>query len=113
MSEELKYKIGDRVWTVFDRGTPKYMTISKVGTKWVTLDCDRNWRFLIGSKILEEKDFGRVGTVFKTQGQAEEEATSRYARSSLINKFGLLSDSPLYHLPLEKLEAIDRILEGS
>ena len=82
MSEELKYKIGDRVWVVFDRGNPKYLTISKIEKKWVTLDCDRNWRFLQGSNDLEEPGRGKIGRIFRSQEQWESIVTGRIARDA-------------------------------
>ena len=112
MPEELKYKVGDRVWAVFDRGNPQYLAVSKVGRKWITLDCVRNWRFLIGSQILEEPGFGRVGTVFESQEKWEAIVTERNAKNALFKKFDLISSSPLRKLSLEQLEAIDQILEG-
>ena len=113
MPEELKYKVGDRVWAVFDRnGRPEYLSVSKLGRKWITLDSDRNWRFLIGSKILEESGFGRVGTVFESQEKWEAIVAEKNAKEVFTKKFELLYNSPLRKLSLEQLEAIDRILEG-
>ena len=112
MSEELKYKVGDRVWAVFDRGNPQHLAVSKVGRKWITLDCVRNWRFLIGSQILEEPGFGRVGTVFESQEKWEAIVAEKNAKEVFTKKFELLYNSPLRKLSLEQLEAIDRILEG-
>ena len=112
-SEELKYKVGDRVWVVLDRkGLPEYIPVSKSGRKWITLDNVRSWRFLIGSQVLEEPGYGRIGTVFESQEKWEAIVTERNAKNALFKKFDLISSSPIRKLSLEQLEAIDRILEG-
>ena len=112
-SEELKYKVGDRVWVVLDRkGLPEYIPVSKSGRKWITLDNVRSWRFLIGSQVLEEPGYGRIGTVFESQEKWEAIVAEKNAKEVFTKKFELLYNSPLRKLSLEQLEAIDRILEG-
>lgn len=113
MSEGLKYKVGDRVWVFFDRTRqPEYLSVSKSGRKWITLDNVRSWRFLIGSQVLEEPGYGRIGTVFESQEQWEAIVAENAAKNVLFKKFDLVFSSPLRELSLEQLKAIDRILEG-
>ena len=117
MSKE--HKVGDRVWFVPEtwlipsHGNPQYVSIVKIGRKWVTLDGFRKWRFLLGGKIVEEPGFGRVGQWYESQEEWETIAGRDWAKSALIARLGLSLGSPLRKLSLEDLEAIDRILEGT
>gem|GEM_PF-3221812 len=114
MSEELKYKVGDRVWVVFDRcrNPPIYLSIAKYGRKWITLDCAKEWRFQIGSTVLESPELGKLGAVYESREQWEAIVQENKAKKTLIDKFALMYDSPLQKLSLAQLEAIDRIVEG-
>lgn len=114
MPEELKYKVGDRVWVVFDRNRrSEYLSVSKIGRKWITLDSARNWRFLIGSQTLEESGYGKIGTVFESQEKWNAIVAERIEKDVFVKKFGLLYNSPMRNLSLEQLEAIDRIMEAA
>ena len=113
MSEELKYKVGGRVWVVFDRcSNPEYLSIAKYGRKWITLDSASELRFQIGSRTLEESKFGRIGAVYESKEQWETIVQENKAKKTLIEKFCLMYDSPLKKLSLAQLEAICRIVEG-
>ena len=113
MSKELKYKVGDQVWAVFDRcRNPVYLSIAKCGRKWIALDSANELRFQRGSTVLESPGFGRLGAVYESKEQWKTLVQENNAKKTFIDKFCLTHDSPLKKLTLAQLESIDRIVEG-
>ena len=73
--DKMDWKVGQGVWVVFKRGTLRYIEISKVGRKWVTLK--NGYRFEKTKTSLDGGDYVSPGRIYESKQAYEDELQLR------------------------------------
>lgn len=99
-------KVGDQVYAVFSHRPNMFLTVEKVGRKWITFDCGN--RAEIGSDRLDGLGCSSTGRIYETHQDYIDEKSITKMRGDIRCKFQWAYKK----IDPEKVKAIYKILFG-